>query len=89
MGHDCGNHSARFTNGEHMLGEHEVAFFARGRTPAPAETLGVLHIVTSVVLAEGRIRDNAIETLELARLSMHRMEQRVLELYVCAGNTVQ
>ena len=61
MGHDGDNHATGLADGEHMLGEHQVALLARGRTPAPAEALGVLHVTARIALAERRIGDDAIE----------------------------
>ena len=89
VGHDGGDHAARFADGEHVLGEHEVALLARGRTPAPAEALGELHVAPRVVLAEGRIGDDAVEALQFARLPVHGVQQGVLELDVGAGDAVQ
>ena len=82
VGHDGGNHAARFADGEHVLGEHEVALLARGRTPTPAETLGELHVAARVVLAEGRIGDDAVEAVQLPASAVHRVQQCVLELNV-------
>ena len=87
--HDGGDHAARFADGEHVLGEHEVALLARGRTPAPTEALGELHVAAGVVLAERRIGNDAVEALQLAGLAVHRMKQRVLKLDVRAGHAVQ
>ena len=42
-----------------------------------------------IILTEWRIGDHAVEAFKLARLSVHRVKQRVLELYVGAGNAVQ
>src|SRR6266542_2156260 len=89
MGHDGGHHSARLANGEHMLGEHQVAFFPSRRRPTPAEPLSVLHISARIILAEGRIGDDAIKAFKLARLAVHRVKQGVLELYVGAGHAMQ
>jgi hypothetical protein len=87
--HNSGNHAAGFANREHMLGEHQVALLAGRRGPTPAETLRILHVRTRIILTERRIGDDAIKAFKLTRLSVHRMEQRVLELYVGAGNTVE
>ena len=71
VGHDGGDHTAGFADGEHVLGEHEVAFLARGGTPAPAEPLGELHVAPRVVLAEGRIGDDAVEAFQFAGVAVH------------------
>ena len=43
----------------------------------PAEPLWKLHVRASVVLAEWRISNHPVESLELARIAMHRMQKRV------------
>ena len=89
VGHDGGNHAARFAHGEHVLGEHEVAFLAGRGTPAPAETLRELHIAARVVLAERRIGDDAVEAFQFAAVLVLRVQQGVLKLNVRAGDAVQ
>ena len=89
VGHDGGDHAAGLADGQHVLGEHQVALLARGRTPAPAEALGELHVAARIVLAERRIGDDAVEALQLARLAVHGVQQRILELDVGAGHAMQ
>src|SRR5437016_10042252 len=74
---------------EHVLGEHEVAFLARGGTPAPAKALGELHVAARVILAERGVGNHAVEALQFAGFTMHRMEQRVLELDIRARHSVE
>ena len=77
--HDGRDHAARFADGEHVLGEHEVALLARGGTPAPAKALGELHVAARLILAERGIGDHAVEALQFTGLAVHRVEQRVLK----------
>ena len=46
-------------------------FLPGRRTPAPAEALRELHVAARVVLAEGRIGDDAVEALQFAGLAVH------------------
>ena len=80
--HDRGDHSRRLADGEHVLGEHQVALLPGRRRPAPTEALGKFHVALGVVLTERRIGNHAVEALQLARLAVHRVKQRVLELYI-------
>src|SRR5439155_8599586 len=68
MRHDGRDHTARFAHGKHVLGEHEVALFARGRRPAPAKAFFEFHVAGSVVLAEWRIGNHAVEALQFTSL---------------------
>ena len=83
--HDSGHHADRFADRKHVLSEHEVTFLAGGGAPAPTKALGKLHVAARVVLAERRICDNAIETLQFAGLAVHRVKERVLKLDVRVG----
>jgi hypothetical protein len=89
VGHNGGDHTARFADSKHVLGEHEVTLLARGGTPSPAKALGELHIAFGVVLAERRIGDDAVEAFQFAGLLVLGVEQRVLELDVRTGHAVQ
>ena len=89
MRHHRGDHAARLAHRQHVLGEHQIALLARGRTPAPAKPLRELHVAPGVVLAERRIGDHPVEPLQLAALAVHGMQQRVSQLNIRARHAVQ
>ncbi len=67
VGHDGGHFAIGFEDGEHVLDEHEVGLFAFFRQP-DGETAGIFGVFADVVLAEGRIGQDAVEAGEFAGL---------------------
>ncbi len=65
------------------------AFFPGGRTPSPAIPLGKFHVAFRVVLAEWRIGDHPVETLEFPAFPVQGMQQGILEPNIGAPNAVQ
>ena len=67
MGHDRGHAAIIFKNRQHVLHEHEVGLFAFFRHHH-REAAGKLEIGFAVVLAEGRIGQDPVKTLEFVVL---------------------
>src|SRR5215470_7756086 len=89
VGHDGRHHAAGLADSQHVLGEHQVALLARGRTPTPSKTLRELHVTARIVLTERWIGDDAVEAFQLASLSVHGMQQGILKLNIGALHTMQ
>ena len=65
VGHDGGHPAVGLEHRQHVLDEHQVGLLALLRHP-DGEAAGVLDVLLDVVLAEGRIGEDAVEALELA-----------------------
>ena len=89
VGHDGGDLTILAADGEHVLGKHEVALLAGGGAPAPAEALLMLHVLGGVVHGEGRVGDDAVETLQVAAVLVPGVQECVGELDVRAGDAVE
>ena len=89
VGHDGGHLAVGLEHGQHVLDEHEVGLLALLGHP-DGEAAGVLDVLLDVVLAEGRIGEDAVEALELAVLVLVlRAADGVLLPDVGVGDAVQ
>jgi len=89
VGHDGRHHAARFADSQHVLSKHQIRFFARRRTPAPAIALRKLHIALRIVLTERRIGNDPIKPFEFAALPVEGVQERVFQFDIGAAYAVQ
>ncbi len=89
MRHDRDDHAGRLADGQHVLSKHQVALLASREAPPPAEPLPVLHALARIILAEGRIGNHAVESLQLTALPMERVKERVVLLDIGIGNGME
>jgi hypothetical protein len=69
VGHDGGEFSVGFEDGEHVLHEHEVGLLALLGHP-DGEAAGIFDVFAEVVLGEGRVGEDAVEAGELVVLPL-------------------